>query len=82
MTNDMPNGDCDCGDVAELERFGAETIAPDASDIERVRWLERWRGELTRPLRHRGLHRYTFALDRGAPRTYGPARAYPKRRAA
>lgn len=67
--------------AAELERFGAEPIAPDASDIERVRWLEHWRTELTRPLRHRGLHRYTFTLDRRAPSTYGPARAYPKRAA-
>ncbi len=64
--------------VAELERFGAEALAPDASDIERVRWLDRWRGEVTRPMRHRGLHRYTFTLDRGAPAAYGPARAYPK----
>jgi hypothetical protein len=67
--------------AAELERFGAETLSPDASDIERVRWLERWRAELTRPMRHRGLHRYTFTLDRRAPSSYGPARSYPKKAA-
>lgn len=68
--------------AAELERFGAEPLAEGVSDIERIRWLERWRSELTRRMRHRGLHRYTFTIDRGAPIAYGPRRAYPKRRAA
>lgn len=68
--------------AAELERFGAEPLTAAASDVERVRWLERWRGELTRPMRRRGLHRYTFAIDRHAPVAHGPARAYPKRRVA
>lgn len=70
------------GAAAELERFGAAPLADDASDIERVRWLERWRTELTRPLRHQGLHRYTFTLDRHAPSSYEPRRSYPKRCAA
>jgi hypothetical protein len=66
------------GAVAELERWGAGPLAQDATREDRISWLERWRGELTRPLRHRGLYRYTFTLDRRAPTTYGPARAYPK----
>lgn len=68
--------------AAELERFGADPIAPDANDSERIHWLERWRTEITRPMRHRGLHRYTFTLDRAVPRAYDPRRAYPKARAA
>jgi hypothetical protein len=64
--------------AAELVRFGAEPL-PDITSAEaRIAWLERWRSELTRPMRHRGMHRYTFTLDRAAPRAYGPARAYPK----
>ena len=48
---------------------------------ERFDWLERWRGELTRPMRHRGNHRYTWMLDRRRRREvpYGPERAYPKK---
>lgn len=65
-------------DAQTLVRWGADPIAEDASDVERIRWLERWRGELTRSVRHRGLHRYTFTLDRAAPATFGPRRAYPK----
>lgn len=68
--------------VAKLVSFGADPLPDEASDIERIRWLEHWRGELTRTMRHRGLYRYTFTLDRTAPRTYGPRRAYPKARTA
>ena len=64
--------------AAELERFGAEPLTDITSAADRIAWLERWRGELTRPMRHRGLHRYTFTIDRRAPVAYGPARAYPK----
>lgn len=68
--------------AAELERFGAEPLVSIEDEHHRIAWLEKWRDLLTRPMRHRGLHRYTFALDRAAPKIYGPARAYPKRRAA
>lgn len=68
-------------DARTLVELGADPIAADASDIERVMWLERWRPALTRTMRHRGLHRYTFTLDRRAPAAYGPARSYPKKAA-
>ncbi len=67
--------------AGDLERFGAEPLVSVDDQEHRVAWLETWRDALTRPMRHRGLHRYTFALDRAAP-TYGPARAYPKQRRA
>ena len=69
--------------VAELEAWGAEPLAEDAPDRERIEWLERYRDVLTRPVRHPGNHRYTWLLDpvRGEI-TYGPERAYPKRKVA
>jgi hypothetical protein len=68
--------------VGELVRFGAKPLTSIDDKRERIAWLKYWRGRLTRPMRHHGQHRYTFALDRAMPKTYGPARAYPKRRAA
>ncbi len=68
--------------AAELERFGAAPLTSVEDRDERIAWLETWRDALTRPMRHRGLHRYTFMLDRAAPKVFGPERAYPKRRAA
>lgn len=68
--------------AAELERFGAEPLTSIDDEQHRIAWLERWRDVLTRPMRHRGLHRYTFQLDRSAPKLFGPERAYPKRKAA
>lgn len=68
--------------AAELERFGATPLVSVEDREQRIAWLEHWRDTLTRPMRHRGLHRYTFALDRALPKTLGPERAYPKRRAA
>lgn len=67
--------------VAELVRFGAAPLDDEAPEQERIDWLERWRGELTRPMRHRGNHRYTWMLDRRRRREvpYGPERAYPKK---
>lgn len=70
--------------AAELERFGAPSLAPIVeSDVARIAWLETWRSALTRPMRHRGNHRYTWLLDRGRRRELqlGPERAYPKRAA-
>jgi hypothetical protein len=67
--------------AAELVRFGADAPPDITSSEARIAWLERWRSELTRPMRHRGLHRYTFTIDRHASIAYGPARAYPKKAA-
>lgn len=69
-------------DVATLVAWGAGELAADATKPERCEWLSYWRDALTRPLRHRGLHRYTFTLDRELPPVYGPALAYPKQRKA
>ena len=67
-----------------LVRFGADEISEDAGAGDRVAWLEYWRDALTRPVRHQGNHRYSWRLDAvpKSERVYGPARAYPKRRAA
>jgi hypothetical protein len=66
--------------AAELERFGAEPL-PDITDADgRIAWLERWRSELTGPMRHRGLHRYTFTIDRYARRSRTDPRAHTQRR--
>lgn len=67
--------------VGELVSIGAEDLAEDADAATRIAWLEHWRSTLTRSVRHRGNHRYSWRLDR-VPRgelAYGPARAYPKR---
>lgn len=67
--------------AAELVRFGAEYLDDEAPTAERIDWLDYWRDALTRPVRHPGLHRYTFTLDRDVPASYGPLRANPKRTA-
>lgn len=68
--------------VETLRRWGADDLTPaDVLVPElRIAWLERWRRELTRPMRHQGNHRYAWALDRRArrslPDSTGP---YPKK---
>ena len=47
--------------VAQLVRWGATPLDPDEDSLE---WLRRWREDLTRPMRHRGNHRYLWCLDR------------------
>lgn len=47
--------------VAQLEAAGADALRPDEDAAE---WLRLWRGRLTRPMRHRGNHRYLWCLDR------------------
>lgn len=64
--------------IAQLVRFGAE--APRAGE-DVLAWLRTWRDQLTRPLRHRGNHRYLWVLDPRRRRElvpYGPMLAYPK----
>lgn len=46
----------------QLVAFGA-TPAPE-SEEERRRWLTEWTQRLTRPLKHKGNHRYLWALDK------------------
>jgi len=64
--------------ITQLVTFGADPLAPDEDATE---WLRRWRGELTRPMRHRGNHRYLWCLDKRRRREVLEARAalpYPK----
>lgn len=63
--------------VNELIRFGAEPLL-DGEDA--AVWLRRWRGALTRPLRHPGNWRYLWCLDRRRRREVlaAPSVAYPK----
>lgn len=49
------------GAVGQLEACGA---SPHAAGEDPVAWLRRWRAALTRPMRHRGNHRYLWCLDR------------------
>lgn len=63
--------------AAQLERWGADPLR-DGEDA--LAWLRRWRGQLTRPMRHRGNHRYLWCLDRRRRRVVltAPERPYPK----
>lgn len=67
-----------------LVRFGADPLPEGAGKEERIAWLELWRDALTRPVRHQGNHRYSWRIDAvpKSDRVHGPARAYPKKRAA
>lgn len=57
-----------------LERRGAEPLG----DGDSRAWLERWVALLTRPLKHRGNHKYAWALDRTGRKSLPAPRAYPK----
>lgn len=63
--------------AAQLERWGAD---PLHDDEDARAWLQRWRARLTRPMRHRGNHRYLWCLDRRRRREVlsAPRLAYPK----
>lgn len=67
----------DDGAIGVLERWGA---APLQSGEDAIGWLRRWRDQLTRPMRHRGNHRYIWCLDRRARREVlvAPRLPYPK----
>jgi len=58
-----------------LETAGAAPLA-DGEDT-RV-WADRWVGQLTRPLRHPGNHKYLFGLGRAARRALPRGLPYPK----
>lgn len=63
--------------AAQLERWGAD---PLCDDEDALTWLRRWRGRLTRPMRHRGNHRYLWCLDGHRRREVlaAPRCPYPK----
>jgi hypothetical protein len=63
---------------APLVAHGAE--APDAgmSELERRTWLDLWLARLTRPRRHKGCHRYLFAVDKRVRRHLPAGLPYPK----
>jgi hypothetical protein len=62
---------------AELVAWGAEPLC-DGEDP--LAWLQRWRAQLTRPMRHHGNHRYLWCLDKRRRREVlaREALAYPK----
>lgn len=64
--------------AAQLVRWGAD---PLREDEDALAWVRRWRGELTRPMRHEGNHRYLWCLDKRRRRELldsKPSYAYPK----
>jgi hypothetical protein len=61
--------------AAQLEAFGARALQPDDDPTT---WLRLWLPRLTQPLRHRGNHRYVWALDRAVRRRLPAGLAYPK----
>jgi hypothetical protein len=61
--------------AARLERFGASPAAA-AGDLSG--WLQAWLPRVTRPVRHRGNHRYAWALDRSLRRHLAALGPYPK----
>jgi hypothetical protein len=63
--------------AAQLERWGADRLRDDEDALA---WLRRWRGRLTRAMRHRGNHRYLWCLDRRRRREVltAPRCDYPK----
>lgn len=62
--------------AALLEAFGAPRLT---ADMDARAWVDEWVPRLTRPMRHRGNHKYAWALHRGARRAMPEARPYPKR---
>ena len=64
----------------QLVAHGADPLEEDAPRPDRVAWLKRWQGELTRELRHPGNLRYAWALNRRVSLPAGDA--YPKELAA
>lgn len=61
--------------AARLEVFGAETLGEHADPLA---WLDVWLPQLTRCVRHRGNHKYAWALDRRMTRFMPRSRPYPK----
>lgn len=64
--------------AALLVAYGAAELPADAADAERRAWAKRWVGRLTRRLRHRGNHKYVWALPRSVRKHLPEAQPYPK----
>ncbi len=62
-----------------LERFGATPLDPDE---DRADWARAWTDLCTRKLRHRGNHKYVWALSRRVRKHLPESLPYPKARAA
>jgi len=56
-----------------LERFGADPLRDDPAS-----WLAYWLPRLTRPLRHRGNHKYAWPLDPTLAKYLPRSLPYPK----
>jgi len=62
----------------QLEAFGASP-APAGDVADRTAWLARTLENLTRPVRHRGNHKYAWALTQPGHRALPLSLPYPKR---
>lgn len=61
--------------MAPLLAAGAPELAPGEDPAA---WVKTWVFRLTRPLQHRGNHKYAWALDRAARRCLPGSLPYPK----
>lgn len=62
-----------------LVRAGAAPPPRDPSRGQLRAWLKLWVPRLSRPVRHPGMHRYAFPLDKTSRRLMPASLAYPKR---
>lgn len=61
--------------AAQLEAHGAAPLAVGQDSKE---WLETWLPRLTRPMRHRGNHKYSWAIDKAMRKFLPASLPYPK----
>lgn len=64
--------------VEMLMARGASDLPESASAVRREAWVNRWRFELTRPMRHSGNLVYLFGLDGRTKKMLPPSLPYPK----
>lgn len=60
----------------QLEVHGA---APLTESMDSVEWLSTWLGRLTRPMRHRGNHKYCWPIDKAIRKHLPKSLPYPKK---
>lgn len=60
----------------QLEVHGA---APLTEEMDSAAWLKTWLPRLTRPLRHRGNHKYAWPIDRAIRKHLPKSLPYPKK---
>lgn len=65
------------GGVRKLQHYGAGPLEAESPEALRA-WLSRWLPALTRPLPHRGNHKYAWAVRRDMRRHLPEGRPYPK----